>query len=115
MLIVCCYSATAQNSGIVQDSENQPIKNVSVFIADQSILLKTNKLGEFFFDGKLPDNTYLNFYKNGYVSKLVKYKEGIEFVVFLKKLPIGKILGSFSVVCRPVPILGLSFNIVANL
>ncbi len=48
VLIVCCYSVTAQNSGLVQDSENQPIENVSVFIADQSILLKTNKLGEFF-------------------------------------------------------------------
>ena len=89
VLIVCCYSVTAQNSGLVQDSENQPIENVSVFIADQGILLKTNKLGEFFFESKLPDNTYLNFYKNGYVSKLVKYKEGIEFVVFLKKLHVA--------------------------
>ncbi len=37
----------------------------------------------------MPDNTYLNFYKNEYVSKLVKYKEGIEFVVFLKKLHVA--------------------------
>ena len=84
-----CYSVTAQNSGIVQDSENQPIDNVSVFIADQNILLKTNKLGEFFFESKLPNNTYLNFYKNGYVSKLVKYKEGSDFKVFLKKLHVA--------------------------
>ena len=76
VLIAFCFSASAQNSGTVQDSENQPIDNVSVFIADQNILLKTNKLGEFFFESKLPNNTYLNFYKNGYVSKLVKYKEG---------------------------------------
>ncbi|NCG35765.1 MAG: TonB-dependent receptor [Dehalococcoidales bacterium] len=68
------------------DEENQPIENVSVFIADQNIILKTNKLGEFFFESKLPNNTYLNFYNNGYVSKLVKYKEGSEFIVFLKKL-----------------------------
>lgn len=86
LLSTFCYSVTAQNSGIVKDSENQPIDNVSVFIADQNILLKTNKLGEFFFKSKLPNNTYLNFYKNGYVSKLVKYKEGNEFKVFLKKL-----------------------------
>ena len=84
-----CYSVTAQNSGIVQDSENQPIDNVSVFIADQNILLKTNNLGEFFFESKLPNNTYLNFYKNGYVSKLVKYKEGSDFKVFLKKLHVA--------------------------
>ena len=86
LLSAFCYSVTAQNSGIVKDSENQPIDDVSVFIADQNILLKTNKLGEFFFESKLPNNTYLNFYKNGYVSKLVKYKEGSEFIVFLKKL-----------------------------
>jgi len=86
LLSAFCYSVTAQNSGIVKDSEDQPIDDVSVFIADQNILLKTNKLGEFFFESKLPNNTYLNFYKNGYVSKLVKYKEGSEFIVFLKKL-----------------------------
>ena len=86
LLSAFCYSVTAQNSGIVKDSENQPIDDVSVFIADQNILLKTNKLGEFFFESKLPNNTYLNFYKNGYVSKLVKYKEDSEFIVFLKKL-----------------------------
>ena len=86
LLSAFCYSVTAQNSGIVKDSENQPIDDVSVFIADQNILLKTNKLGEFFFEIKLPNNIYLNFYKNGYVSKLVKYKEDSEFIVFLKKL-----------------------------
>ena len=86
LLSAFCYSVTAQNSGFIKDSENQPIDDVSVFIADQNILLKTNKLGEFFFESKLPNNTYLNFYKNGYVSKLVKYKEGSEFIVFLKKL-----------------------------
>ena len=83
-LFVFCFSSIAQNSGSVLDLENQPIDNVSVFVADQNILLKTNKLGEFFFENTLPNNTYLNFYKNGYVSKLVKYKEGNEFKFFLK-------------------------------
>ena len=34
---------------------------------------------------------------------------------FLKKFPNGSILGSFWTVKVPEPILGLSFNIVANL
>ena len=85
-LFVFCFSSIAQNSGLVLDLENKPIDKVSVFIADQNILLKTNDLGEFFFESKLPNNSYLNFYKNGYVSKLVKYKEGNDFKVFLKKL-----------------------------
>ena len=65
-LFVFCFSSIAQNSGLVQDVENNPISEVSVFIADQNILLKTNELGEFFFENKLPNNTYLNFYKNGF-------------------------------------------------
>lgn len=48
LLIAFCFSVSAQNSGLVMDEENQPIENVSVFIADQNIILKTNKLGEFF-------------------------------------------------------------------
>ena len=35
--------------------------------------------------------------------------------VFLKNLPAGKTLGSFFIVTVPVPILGLSLSIVANL
>ena len=85
-LFVFCFSSIAQNSGLVLDVENKPIDKVSVFIADQNILLKTNELGEFFFQSKLPNNSYLNFYKNGYVSQLVKYKESNEFKVVLKKL-----------------------------
>lgn len=85
-LFVFCFSSIAQNSGLVHDVENNPIREVSVFIADQNILLKTNELGEFFFQSKLPNNSYLNFYKNGYVSQLVKYKESNEFKVVLKKL-----------------------------
>ena len=85
-LFVFCFSSIAQNSGLVQDVENNPISEVSVFIADQNIILKTNELGEFFFENKLPNNTYLNFYKNGFVSQLVKYKESNEFKVVLKKL-----------------------------
>ena len=59
LLSAFCYSVTAQNSGSVLDLENQPIYNVSVFVADQNILLKTNKSGEFFFENKLPNNTFL--------------------------------------------------------
>ena len=86
LLIAFCFSASAQNSGLVLDAENKPIGEVNVFIADQNILLKTNELGEFFFQSKLPNNSYLNFYKNGYVSQLVKYKESNEFKIVLKKL-----------------------------
>ena len=86
LLMINTFLLFSQSNGTIINLDGTPIEGVSVFIADQNILLKTNKLGEFFFESKLPDNSYLNFYKNGYVSKLVKYKEGNEFKVFLKKL-----------------------------
>jgi iron complex outermembrane receptor protein len=86
LLMINTFLLFSQSNGIILNSDGTPIEGVSVFIADQNILLKTNVLGEFFFESKLPNNSYLNFYKNGYVSKLVKYKEGNEFKVFLKKL-----------------------------
>ena len=57
--VFCIYSflfmflnpifALAQSNGIVVNSNNQPLKNVDVFLADQNIVVKTNIDGEFFF------------------------------------------------------------------
>ena len=40
----------------------------------------------FFFDEDLPNNTYINFFKNGYISQLVKYKKTTDFKIVLQKL-----------------------------
>ena len=87
-LFVLLFSvkALSQNSGIVVNSNNQPLENVDVFLADQNIVIKTNVDGEFFVDNNLPNNTYINFFKNGYISKLVKYKNDNDFKVVLEKL-----------------------------
>ena len=80
------FFAMSQSNGVVVNSNNQPIKNVDVFLVDQNIVVKTNVDGEFFFDDNLPNNTYINFIKNGYISKLVKYKSDIDFKVILNEL-----------------------------
>ena len=87
-LFVLLFSvkALSQSSGIVVNSNNQPLENVDVFLADQNIVIKTNVDGEFFVDNNLPNNTYINFFKNGYISKLVKYKNDNDFKVVLEKL-----------------------------
>ena len=97
--VFCIYSflfmflnpifALAQSNGVVVNTNNQPIKNVDVFLADQNIVVKTNVDGEFFFDNNLPNNTYINFFKNGYISKLVKYKSDIDFKVILNELHVA--------------------------
>ena len=74
----------AQSEGIVLDEENNPLVEVDVFLADQNIITKTDAKGMFFFDEDLPTNTYINFFKNGYISKLVKYKKtGSKYCIFL--------------------------------
>ena len=76
----------AQSEGIVLDEENNPLVEVDVFLADQNIITKTDAKGMFFFDEDLPNNTYINFFKNGYISKLVKYKKKTDFKIVLQKL-----------------------------
>ena len=79
----------AQNIGFVVDSKNITIENVDVFLVDQNIILKTDSDGKFHTDNNLPNNTYINFFKNGYNSKLVKYKNQENFVVVLNELHVA--------------------------
>jgi len=41
------FFALAQSNGVVVNSNNQPLRNVDVFLADQNIVVKTNVDGEF--------------------------------------------------------------------
>ena len=75
-----------QTEGLVLDSEGKPIDQVSIFFADQNILLYTNQEGLFYFDQKVADNSYLHIYKHGYASRLIKYYEVEELEIILEKL-----------------------------
>ena len=86
LLFLNPFFLNAQSNGVVVNEKNQPLENVDVFLADQNILVKTNIDGVFFVDNNLPNNTYINFFKNGYISKLVKYKNKNDFKVILEKL-----------------------------
>ena len=86
LLFLNPFFLNAQSNGVVVNEKNQPLENVDVFLADQNILVKTNIDGVFFVDNNLPNNTYINFFKNGYISKLVKYKNNNDFKVILEKL-----------------------------
>ena len=86
LLFLNPFFLNAQSNGVVVNEKNQPLENVDVFLADQNILVKTNVDGVFLVDNNLPNNTYINFFKNGYISKLVKYKNNNDFKVILEKL-----------------------------
>ena len=75
-----------QTNGFVLDSEHNPIEKVSVYLAEQKIILYTNENGIFLVDQETPDNSSVYFYKLGYASKLVKYQKDTQFKVILEKL-----------------------------
>ena len=87
--MMSAFLVYCQTEGVVLDSEKNPINNASVFLPDQNILLNTNEEGIFSFDKEIPNNSYINFYKNGYVSRLIKYNNSIELKVKLEKLHIA--------------------------
>ena len=82
MMSTFLYSQT----GIVVDSDGQPINQASIFLADQKILFYTNDKGEFFLDNELSNSNTIHVYKFGYSSQLVNYKKDMELKFVLNKL-----------------------------
>ena len=85
MMSTFLYSQT----GIVVDSDGQPINQASVFLADQKILFYTNDKGEFFLDNELSNSNTIHVYKFGYSSELVNYKKDMELKFVLNKLHVS--------------------------
>ena len=92
-LILCLLLKTffinAQTTGIVIDKENNPLKDVSVYLADYKILLSTNLEGEFTINQKITRSTSIHFSKSGYLSKLIKYKDSEDLKIVLEDLHIS--------------------------
>ncbi len=75
-------SLFSQTRGIVVNMNGEPIEDVSVYIADQDIITYTNEYGEFSFSNTSPINSFFEFQKLGYSTKLHKYLGG-EIKIFL--------------------------------
>ncbi len=75
-----------QMQGLVLSNEGNPLNNVDIFLVEQNLLLQTNSEGVFLIEEMIPNNSYLEFYKSGYGSEVIQYKNGEEIKVVLKKL-----------------------------
>ena len=78
--------ACSQTRGVVLDDNNMPINAVNILLLDQNILLFSNAAGEFITELDIPNSSYISFYKDGYASKVLKYKSGVELKIILEKL-----------------------------
>ena len=75
----------SQTSGFVFDKHGEPIGGVKVYLSDLDIITYTSSDGRFSFSSEVPVNTYFEFEKNGYSSKLHEYL-GEEISVSLDEL-----------------------------
>ena len=82
------FALFSQTKGIILDAYDTPINEVAIFFLDQNIIIYSNNNGEFITKLDIPDNSYINFLKNGYSSKTLKYKSDLELKIVLDKLHI---------------------------
>jgi iron complex outermembrane receptor protein len=87
-LMMNIFTLCAQTKGIILDAYDTPINEVAIFFPDQNIIIYSNNDGEFITKLDIPDNSYINFLKNGYSSKTLKYKSDLELKIVLDKLHI---------------------------
>ena len=80
------FTLFSQTKGVVLDANNKPLNEVNIFFLDQNILLFSNVDGEFVTELDIPNNSYINFYKDGYTSKNLKYESALELKITLEKL-----------------------------
>ena len=89
LLMMNIFTVFSQTKGQVLDANNSPLNEVNIYFSDQNILLESNNEGEFVTELEIPNNSFINFYKNGYTSKVIKYNSGQLLRVNLKKLHIS--------------------------
>ena len=73
------FTLFSQIKGIVLDANNKPLNEVNILFLDQNILLFSNVDGEFVTELDIPNNSYINFYKDGYTSKNLKYESASDY------------------------------------
>ena len=78
----------SQTKGVVLNYNDKPLDNVSIYLADQNILVYTDREGSFYLEKEIANNTYIHFFKQGYASRLIKYQSDAELKVVLQELHI---------------------------
>ena len=79
----------SQDNFLVVDKNDKPLQSVDVFFVDQNLLVQTNNKGLVTIDNSIPENSYIHLYKQGYASKIIKYKSQENRRVILEKLHVS--------------------------
>lgn len=88
VLVITTTLVNAQTIGNVVGQDSLPIANVNVLLVEQNIMINTDQFGAFFIDEKIPSNSYIQIYKEGYSSQVHQFKKNVNLKVVLEKLHI---------------------------
>tara|TARA_B100000497_G_scaffold126044_1_gene163877 strand:+ start:369 stop:2579 length:2211 start_codon:yes stop_codon:yes gene_type:complete len=89
LIVMNVFTIYSQTKGVIFDDNNLPINQVNIYLSDQNILLYSNEKGEFISESDIPNNSYINFYKNGYSTKVIRYVSNMSLDIILNKLHIS--------------------------
>ena len=89
LIVMNVFTIYSQTKGVIFDDNNLPINQVNIYLSDQNILLYSNEKGEFISKSDIPNNSYINFYKNGYSTKVIRYVSNMSLDIILNKLHIS--------------------------
>ena len=89
LIVMNVFTIYSQTKGIILDDNNKPINQVDIYLSDQNILLYSDGNGEFVTESDIPNNSYINFYKNGYSTKKIKYTSNMTLEIVLNKLHVS--------------------------
>ena len=87
-IFIPCFSL-AQISGIVTDTQDQPISDVTILILSTSTAYKSTTDGSFLLNEDIPKSTNLYFSKEGYKSQTVNYSNDDSLMVKLSELHVN--------------------------
>ena len=87
-IFIPCFSL-AQISGIVTDTQDQPISDVTILILSTSTAYKSTTDGSFLLNEDIPESTNLYFSKEGYKSQTVNYSNDDSLMVKLSELHVN--------------------------
>ena len=78
------FSIFSQDQGFVLDKDGIGIEGVKVFFADQSLELYSKNDGSFIIPKSIPENSFIEIKKPGYISKIIQYNSSKKIIFLVK-------------------------------
>ena len=76
----------AQNNGVILDTNGNGISNATIFFADINLELFSNEDGTFIIPNAIPNNSFVEINKSGYISQVIQFNSSKNIEITLESL-----------------------------